>query len=167
MHGLKLDTKVQSSNETCSIVMHQLSFNFIKRSTSSTIDGLPQIKGTPLVQSGGLNVQNPTKSATGLTFCLLCDKCHGVALTQESQFTFGISITLGVQINSSFNHIAMKIGDQWANIMWCIWTTAFLLLTVFDVVFNAFGKMAVIPFRVFAVKLCSKNKSVLSIFEGK
>ena len=68
------------------------------------------------MQFGGLQVQDPFVAIASLSIGLLGYERHGVAFIEQPQLSIGRGAAFGVHINTAFDHIAVKIGDQRADI---------------------------------------------------
>jgi len=74
------------------------------------------VKRRALVQMTGGFRQDSTSVVFRTSACVDSDESKGVAFVHEAEFSFGVSFRAGVQVNSTFDEVAVKISHQTSDV---------------------------------------------------
>ena len=68
------------------------------------------------MQCDRLNVEDVGAIVFGVSPCLLGDKGEGIALVHQPKLSIGTVFRARVQVNSTFDEVAMKVSDKAADV---------------------------------------------------
>ena len=74
-----------------------------------------------LVQVFGLDIHNTTDAIRRLAPCLLHYKSQWIAFVLQPQLAFRIFFGSGIDIDTTFDQVAMKIGNERTNVTGAVW----------------------------------------------